>query len=641
MKPIQQQHHNPPLLGLVTGLTGAYFLYYLWWRATATLNPEYPFMSWTLWLAEAFGVLSYLLFVWITRNVEPLSAPPLPARGLSVDIFVPTYNEDVTILEATLIGCRKIRYPHTTYVLDDGDRPEVRALAERLGCRYIARPVRDHAKAGNINHALQGTYGQFIVVLDADMIPQPEFLDRTLGYFNDEKLAIIQLPQEFYNWDSIQHASRHPTWHEQSLFFRVIQPGKNYSDSAFWCGSPAVLRRSALEDIGGVATSTITEDIHTTVLLHSRGWKTLYVNEPLAFGIAPQTIRAFLLQRLRWAQGTMQLYRSKESPLRIPGLSWRQRLSYFSSFLAYFEAFQKFILITVPILILGFHLEPMEVGVMPFLIHWLPYFSLNILANHLAGRGSFNYFKTEKYNILKTMIFIESSLTLFSSRPLKFAVTPKTVDSDVYQQERTALRWYMAIFGTLVGSMFFALGHAFILHSTAAARDMFWIALFWAGYNAYVIYMALREVLEKRHERRQYRFQIDAPGSIHGDPAFVSGIPVQMLDLSINGAGFLADQKFHIPADGRLNLKVYPDGFEGFALPIEQITYQNRLPSGKIQFGVSLADHFGTHRMRQFEYLFVHLPGAGSRKIVSSTPKPSVRPQWVLYKKILSLIGLF
>jgi len=307
-----------------------YLVYYLWWRITATLNPAAPLFSWVLVLAEAFGMVSYFLFSWTTRDIFPTRPHVPPKPGLAVDVFIPTYNESLDILEATVIGCKRITYPHKTYLLDDSHRESVKQLALRSGCLYLARPTHEHAKAGNINYALSGTEGEFVVVLDADMVPQPGFLDRTLGYFRDAKLAFIQLPQEFFNRDSIQHDQRAFEWHEQSLFFRVIQPGKNHSNSAIWCGRPSVVRRKALEDVGGVATETITEDIHTSVRLHSRGWSSLFVNEPLAYGIAPQTMQSFLLRRLRWARGTMQLYRGSQSPLWIPGLSLSQRVSYLS-----------------------------------------------------------------------------------------------------------------------------------------------------------------------------------------------------------------------------------------------------------------------------------------------------------------------
>ncbi|HEY60497.1 MAG TPA: glycosyltransferase [Anaerolineae bacterium] len=606
MKKSKPKVYNPPLLPIFSFLSSIYFIYYIWWRATATLNPDLPFFSWVLWSAEAFGLVSYFLFSWITRNIAPKIPYTKPAKGLKVDIFIPTYDEDLDIIEATLVGCQKIQYAHTTYVLDDGNRAEVKKLAQNQECVYITRPTHENAKAGNINYALQQTDGEFIVVLDADMVPQPNYLERTLGYFKDKKLALVQLPQEFYNWDSIQHGSKGTYWHEQSLFFRVIQPGKNYSDSAFWCGSPSVIRRSALLEVGGVATETITEDIHTTVRLHSRGWKTMFVNEPLAFGIAPQTIKAFLLQRLRWAQGTMQLYRSKDSPLWVRGLTMKQRLSYLSSFLAYFEAFQKLILLLTPILILSFDIFPMDVDLIPFMLRWVPYFILNIFANQLEGRGVFNYFKTEKYNLLKTIIFIQSTFTLFGKKSLTFRVTPKTTDSSVYRHERISIRWYMGILGVIVAAMIYAVVRIFLPHAQTFTWDAFVIAFVWAGYNSYVIFLAIREILTKRHERKQYRFQINAAGEIINTSSGQAE-NVHIIDLSITGAGLLIDQELNIKADNQ-ELMVNPEGFEAFKISIEKIYKRCCHPSGKDFVGINFKKDLGPQRDELFEFLFVHLP---------------------------------
>ena len=612
--PSQPKTYNPPLLPFFSFISIAFFIYYLAWRAIATLNPQFPFFSWLLWSAEAFGVFSYLLFTFFTRDIDPLRPHVKPAKGLKVDVFIPTYNEDLDIVEATMIGCGKITYPHTTYVLDDGSRPQVKELAARLGCEYITRPTHEHAKAGNINHALQQTSGDFIVMLDADMVPQPGYLDRTLGYFEDEKLALIQLPQEFYNQDSIQHASKAAPWHEQSLFFRVIQPGKNHSNSSFWCGSPSIVRRKALEDVGGVATETVTEDIHTSVRLHSRGWRTLFVNEALAFGIAPQTIKAFLVQRLRWAQGTMQLYRSKECPLWIPGLTFKQRLSYLSSFLAYFESFQKLVLILSPVIILGFDIFPMQVAILPFLLRWAPYFALNIFANQLGGRGVFNYLKTEKYNILKAIIFVEGTLTLFSKKPLEFKVTPKTVGDSVYRQERRELTGYIIILGLIIVAMAFALVKLFFFQSEQFSQQSFIIALIWSAYNSFIIYLALREILTKRHERKKYRFPVVAKGEILD--AFSGKVIVEsvVIDLSITGAGVLADKE--APEESRLlNLKVKPEKFADFTLPIEKLTNRWRQQTGKNSIGIAFNEDLGPQRSQLFEYLFIHLPRSDESRL--------------------------
>ena len=186
----------------------------------------------------------------------------------TVDIYVCTYDEGLDVLGATLVGCDRITYPHTTWVLDDGRREEVRLLADRFGARYLSRPTNEHAKAGNINHALGLTDGQLLLILDADHVPQPDILDATVGYFDDPAVAVVQTPHDFGNHDSFQHFETGR--HDQSMFFEVIMVGKDRHDGAFWCGSAALILRHALEGIGGIATETVAEDFHTTIRLHAR-----------------------------------------------------------------------------------------------------------------------------------------------------------------------------------------------------------------------------------------------------------------------------------------------------------------------------------------------------------------------------------
>ena len=627
---IAKNRSNPLLLGFISVVSIIYMLHYLWWRATATINPHAPVFSWLLLLAEAFGVFNYILFAWMTHDISSKAPFYRPKHGVTVDIFVPTYNEDQEILEATLTGCKKITYPHKVYVLDDGKRPDIEKLALQLKCNYIARPTNDHAKAGNINYALSRTNGQFIVILDADMIPQPDFLDQTLGYFEaNEKLAFVQMPQEFYNRDSIQHDQGTPDWHEQALFFRVIQPGKNHSNSAFWCGSPSVVRRKALEDVGGVATETITEDIHTSVRLHSHGWSSLYLDEPLAFGIAPQTVKSFLLQRLRWAQGTMQLYRSKDSPLWIKGLSWQQRFSYLSSFLAYFESFQKLGFLLTPTLIILFNIFPLQVDAAMFLLHWVPYFAINVLANQMGGRGFFKYYNTEKYNVLKMIIFIESTLTLFSGRRLNFKVTPKSVGDSVYEDERRALVLYMGIFGFLTGTIIYGFLRIIILHGTILAFEAALVAIFWATYNAMLVFAGIHGVLRKQHDRRHYRFPVRLDGEIYDSNSPAAFARVRLENLSISGAGLVLREKSWGHRGSLMLLSISGAGLispekswenqgdlmlhfdtpddKCIILPIEKILPARMDAGGQVHIGLSFARQPSIYRDRLFEYLFIDI----------------------------------
>ncbi len=241
---------------------------YLAWRITITGRGVPLALFLVLLAAELFGWLNLALYVFLAWSVPSSRQPALSYPIPSIDVFVCTYDESLGVLESTLIGCGAIRVPHTTYLLDDGRRPEVESLAARLGIRYITRDDNAHAKAGNINHALRFTDGELILFLDADHVPMPGILDSLAGYFRDPQLALVQAPHDFSNRDSVQHTRLER--HEQTLFFEVIAPGKDRHNGIFWCGSATLIRRAALEQVGGVLTDTVAEDFHTTIAMHAR-----------------------------------------------------------------------------------------------------------------------------------------------------------------------------------------------------------------------------------------------------------------------------------------------------------------------------------------------------------------------------------
>ena len=250
-------------------------VFYLAYRAIFTFNDSttYAFCaSLFLYVGEFFGIMCLLLyFLQVWEVDEPPAEPVL--EGRTVDVLVPTYNEDPQLLRATLEACIRMDYPHKTYVLDDGRRPEVESLARELGVIYLSRPDNRHAKAGNLNNALEQTDGEFVVVLDADHVPEPQFITRLIGYFRDDRTAFVQTPHAFYNFDSFQARLDHKNrkyWEEGDLFYRVIQPGRNKWNAPIFAGSAAMFRRSALREIGYIATETITEDLHTGLRLHAR-----------------------------------------------------------------------------------------------------------------------------------------------------------------------------------------------------------------------------------------------------------------------------------------------------------------------------------------------------------------------------------
>ncbi|MBM3705357.1 MAG: glycosyltransferase, partial [Actinobacteria bacterium] len=424
----------------------------------------------------------------------------------TVDIFIPTYGEPLDILQATMSGCNRISYPHKTYILDDSGRPEVKKLAGRMGCNYIAMPNHEGAKAGNINYALKETSGELIVVLDADFIPLPDILEETLGLFNDEKVAVVQGPQTFYNLDSFQH--EYSYWHEQKLFYQVIQPGKNNTKSAFWCGSPSVVRRKALESIGGVVEESLTEDIHTTIRLISKGYYALFINKPVAVGIAPATLDDFLGQRFRWAQGTMQILRSRDNPLWAKGFTFPQRISFLASMTTYFDSIQKLIYLAIPVISLTTGLFPIREFGLPFLFKFIPYFALGIIANMVIGRGCYNFWLIELYNILKMFTFIRAMGTLFTGKAQKFKVTNKQAGAAKNNSSIRLMYPQITVLGiTIVASiaaiLIFIFNPAFLKYS----EQELIVLIIWAVFTSILMLLGISR-LQKISKRTSYRFNM-------------------------------------------------------------------------------------------------------------------------------------
>ncbi|WP_050753672.1 glycosyltransferase [Pseudobacteroides cellulosolvens] len=602
--------YNKKVIHLLVIITGIYIIYYMFWRVTETINYSALFFSLILLVAEFYGFINYFLFALMTKDIEKGERIP-SSDGKSVDVFVPTYNEDLEVLEATMIGCVNMNYEHTTYVLDDGRRDEVAALAKQLGCIYLTRSDNRHAKAGNINEALKKTSGEFIVILDADMVPQPDLIEKTLGYFNDPKTAIVQMPQEFYNLDSVQHLSNTTNWHEQQLFYHVIQPGRNSINAPFWCGSPSIVRRSALESIGGVATESITEDFLTSIKLNGKGWNIKYHNEALAFGIAPQSIHAFNLQRLRWAQGAMKILKSKYNPLIAPGLSVKQRLAHFSAIFTYFESYQKLIYLLVPVIYLFTGSMPLKVNSgYEFLIHWAPCFLLLILTNKALGRGYFRFIAVEEYNILKMFTFIKASFSLFGSGHMTFRVTPKSVESSIRSKEKHEVYLHGIILTAILMSILFGtvnlLMGTFLSYASAACTV---IAILWSGFNSYLLFTAIREVLRRIYYRQDYRFNVQLSSR------FVELTGVQLHatvnDISRSGIGLTDVDANMIDSSGKIRICL-PDGI----LDVTGLVEYNQVSGdGFKKIGIKF-DHLSSEqRMRLFNFLYVTVP----RYIYNST----------------------
>ena len=388
---------------------------YFSWRLTV-FNHEAWFFSIVFFTAELFGFIITLFTLFITWRVKE-RRPITPEPDLKVDVFIPTYNESVDIVRLTALAAKNIRYPHDTWILDDGNRSEIKALAEELGCHYLTREDNLHAKAGNLNNALKHSKADFIAMFDADHVPEENFLDRLLGYFNDPDVAYVQSPQDFYNIDSFQFSNnpkKKLLWHDQTFFYQIGQAGRDYWNATSFCGTTSVVRRSALDAVGGFATETVTEDMHTAVKLQKLGFKTVYHPESLAYGIAATTYVEFLQQRLRWGHGNVQTLREEGLPF-CKGLTRPQKICYTALGLGYFEGLSRLILYFTPAIVLLTGIAP--IGDTHLFFHFfIPYFLISWLCIEEFGRGNTRFFISEYMAMARFPVYILSCLGLFLRR---------------------------------------------------------------------------------------------------------------------------------------------------------------------------------------------------------------------------------
>ncbi len=395
---------------------------YLTWRIGWSGEGANPVLFAMLLATEVYGLYALATLAWFSWS-KPVAVRPEAIAERAVDVYVCTYDEPVEVVMATLAGCGALTYPHTTYLLDDGRRQEMAEVAEMAGARYLTRGDNSHAKAGNLNAALPRTDGELVLVLDADHVPMPDALDALVGYFDDPLMAVVQTPHDFFNHDSAQHYSAGR--HEQSLFYRVVCPGKDRHGAAYWCGSAALIRRQALLEIGGVATETIAEDFHTTIRLLRHGWRSRYHDEVLVQGLAPHDLDGYLLQRDRWARGNLAVFTLPESPLRARTLSALQRLSYLASLLAYLAPPMRLLLLLTLGAVLWTGALPMKISVVALAALWLPSVALNLTAGMALARGYMRIPETAHYELLTMEIYTRALRCIVWPSKTAFKVTPK------------------------------------------------------------------------------------------------------------------------------------------------------------------------------------------------------------------------
>jgi cellulose synthase (UDP-forming) len=574
--------HASSLLALLVGVA------YLGWRVT-TLHPDAPVLSVLLLLLEVHAFAGLGLFTVSLWDVDGAPRPPAALPDLEVTVLIPTYDEPVEVLLPTIAAAIALEPAHETWVLDDGDRPEIAALCAQLGARHVTRPDHVHAKAGNLNHALQHVTTPLIAVLDADHVALPGFLERTLPYFHDDEVGLVQVPQEFYNDSSFEHvrgsfgrAADRIVFSEQSVFYREIQPGKNRWGGAFWCGTGAVVRVAALGSVGGVATSSITEDIQTTIRMHRRGWRSVYHDEVLALGLAASTAAQYALQRNRWCTGAMQVLR-QERPLTDRALTVGQRLTYAATLLGWFDAVRLLGFLLLPPVVLVTGASPIRAPLGLFLAVFTVTYVLQQHALWRLSRGRMRPVPAAVFDLVRLPATLGAIVTGLTGRQVPFAVTPKGRTGGERQHAPAprllvalvagyvlALAWYLAVLVDLVPVAYAVPG---VAHGAA----------FWALVNGGLLVLAIvrvRSTAYAAERRASHRHPVTAP-------AHLDDTEVTLTDLSLTGARALATPEDGFAPGDEVTLEV---AFDLAAATLRAtVRAAVPLPDGQVALGLEFA----------------------------------------------------
>jgi cellulose synthase (UDP-forming) len=607
---------------------------YLTWRIGWSGEGASPVAFGMLLVTEVYGLWALGTLAWFSWSSPP-AARPAATPGRSVDVYVCTYNEPIEVVSATLAGCRALTYPHTTYLLDDGKRAEMKELAELAGARYLTRPDNSHAKAGNINAALSRTGGELVLMLDADHVPMPDALDAMVGYFDDERMALVQSPHDFFNHDSAQHYA--VGRHEQSLFYRVVCPGKDRHGAAYWCGSAALIRRQALLDIGGVATETIAEDFHTTIRMQRHGWKSRYHDEVLVQGLAPHDLDGYLLQRDRWARGNLAVFTLPESPLRARELRPLQRLSYFASLAAYLAPPMRLLLLATLGLVLWTGELPMKISVLALAALWLPSVTLNLSAGAALARGYMKIGETAHYELLTMEIYTRALRCAIRPGHTAFKVTPKQGTGGGGLESMRKLH-LVILCAAVVGA-----GTVLRLLDLAGAGPLPDLP----GVAAVIVpllgLVELRRIgrtliaVGRRQQRRLvYRFEGDASAECFSEDGHVSG---RLIDASAAGVGLVLDAPLEVGAKPAVLLQLEDAAGEAHEVAAQVEVRSCREADGHHLVGATITEIDSASRMRLMEWCYVvcnherlrgrrpATPASRAEEIVLPLPAPQPTPQ--------------
>jgi cellulose synthase (UDP-forming) len=560
LEPVARQR-TARLGGLVALLA---LLGYLTWRVAFTMPTTgwNRAAAWVLVIFEAIplaGLLIRIITLWDIGSRAPRRVTTVEP-GANVVVFIPTYNEPVEVIAPTIAASCDLEPPHETWVLDDGDRPWLADLCREYGARHVTREVHDHAKAGNMNHALDlmaaeaaagGDPIDLIAVLDCDHVPLPTFLTDTIGWFDDPGVALVQAPQSYYNAGAFDDDG---VSGEQGVFFHVLMPARNVDGAGpFWCGSTSLIRRSALTEVGGVATETIVEDMHTTLGLIKKGWKTVYHHQVLAVGLAPDTAEQYLLQRRRWGMGSMQVLTTERLWAAKRWLSWRNFYEYLSGTLWWFEGVATVLVFVIPVAILLTGAQTSTASPVAFTVAFLGMFMLRMWGTQRLFRNHMHWPTAFALRIFRVPVGISCLWWLLTRRTLTFQVTPKAGADERLRGRVPSVLVGLAVVvtGTLV---YAALGLAGLVpwRTTPASTIASGVWLVFADVALVLGTLRITREDYATSRRNAHRFAIRADVTLDGAPG-------QLVDISVGGVAVLCPSGTAAPgAEVELSLPSAP-----------------------------------------------------------------------------------
>jgi cellulose synthase (UDP-forming) len=558
---------------VVTIFTALVGVRYLLWRLFVTVIPFKGgnlenFWVILVYVVEVLAFIEICIFLLImskknSRNEDADHYEKDLFRHPSVDIFIPTYNEGLDVLEKTVIGAKNLDYPNfKVWVLDDGRRDWLKDFCGKEGVEYLTRPDNFHAKAGNLNNGLAHSSGELFAIFDADFVPAKNFLSRTVGFFiHEEDVGIVQTPQHFFNRDPIQsNLYMNQIWtDEQRLFFDAIAPCRDGWGAAFCCGSCSIARRKAVDAVGGIPTSSITEDILTTLCLLTVHYRTVYLNEKLSQGMAADSLKGYFIQRGRWCRGGIQCFFVPEGPLRAKGLTFLQRVL-FAPYGWIIQPVVRFMLLIVPIIYLWLGITPLHmVSTEKLISYQFPMFLAFMLAmKWLVGQKYVPIISTTVgiFGMFRLLPVVISSLIKPFGEP--FRVTPKGSGSHSGVDWGILTACSILTVITLSGIIINLVPEYRIL----STMEFFPYALLWSCLNVIILLICFLICFDVPRKRKEERFVV-------GEDTIFDGKKIIIDDMSLSGCRMRHFEKKRMVERGDILKIEIPDVSEPLEMEVK------------------------------------------------------------------------